>query len=173
MNKTRRFTTLAMLIAINVVLCALAPLKLGNFKFTFEAFPILVAGIVMGPIDGLIVGTLGSTIYQIFLSGYGLMPTTPLWILPHAISGLTVGLYANRNNYRLDNKQLIFISVLSSLIVTVLNTVAIYIDSKVYGYYSFAYVFGSIIIKIITGIILAIIYSLIISKLIKSIDKIK
>lgn len=168
---TRRLTTCAMLIAINVVLSIVTPIKLNNFKFTFEAFPILVAGILFGPIDGFIVGTIGSTIYQIFFSGYGLMLTTPLWVLPHAVSGFLVGMYSKSNNYSLTIKQTIFITILSALIVTILNTVCIYIDSKIYGYYSFAYVFGLIIFKIIAGIILAIIYSLVIPELAKRLPK--
>lgn len=170
---TRRLTTCAMLIAINVVLSIVTPIKLSNFKFTFEAFPILLAGIFGGPIDGLIVGTSGSAIYQIFFSGYGFMVTTPLWILPHAISGLIVGLYSKRFNYNLDTKQTIIITILSALTVTILNTVAIYVDAKVFGYYTFAYVFGSIIFKIIAGIMLAILYSLIIPKLTISIKKMR
>lgn len=169
----KRLTTLAMLIAINVVLCIFAPVKLANMKFTFEAFPILIAAIIGGPIDGLIVGTIGSTIYQILFSGYGLMITTPLWVLPHAISGLVVGLYAKKFNYSLSTKQTIIICIISSLLVTALNTIAIYLDAKIFGYYTFAYVFGSIIFKIIAGIILAIIYALVIPKLISRISKLK
>ena len=169
----KRLTTLAMLIAINVVLCILAPVKLANMKFTFEAFPILIAGIIGGPIDGLIVGTIGSSIYQILFSGYGLMITTPLWVLPHAISGLVVGLYSKKYNYSLTQKQTIFICILSSLIVTALNTLAIYLDSLIFGYYSFTYVFGSIILKIIAGVILALIYSLVIPKLVDRLLKLK
>ena len=169
---TKKLTTLAMLIAINVVLCIFTPLKLGNFKFTFEAFPILVAGLFMGPVSGLLVGTIGSAIYQILFSGYGITLTTPLWILPHAISGLVVGAFARNNNYNLSLKQTIFITIISSLLVTTLNTIAIYLDSIIYGYYSFTYVFGSIIMKIIVGIILSIIYSLVIPRLIKTLKKI-
>lgn len=169
----KRLTTLAMLTAINVVLCILAPVKLTNLKFTFEAFPILIAGIICGPIDGLIVGILGSTIYQILFSGYGLMITTPLWVLPHAISGLVVGLYSKKHNYSLTQKQTITICILSSLLVTTLNTLAIYLDAKIFGYYTFAYVFGSIVFKIIAGIILAIIYAIVIPKLINRIRKIQ
>lgn len=169
MMKTRVLTTCAMLIALNVVLSILTPIKLSNFKFTFEAFPILIAGIIGGPMVGLIVGTLGSTIYQILFSGYGLMITTPLWVLPHAISGLIVGLYSKKHNFDLNTKQTIFITVFSALIVTVLNTLAIYIDAKVFGYYTFTYVFGSIVFKILAGIILAVLYSLIIPRLSKSI----
>lgn len=156
-----------MLIALNVVLSILTPFKLANFKFTFEAFPILVAGILLGPIDGLIVGGVGSLIYQLLFSGYGLMPTTILWIIPHAFSGFLVGLYSKKHNYELTKKQTIFIAIVSSLVVTTLNTVALYVDSKVYGYYSFAFVFGSIVFKVISGIVLAIIYSTIIPILIK------
>lgn len=170
---TKRLTTCAMLIAVNVVLSILTPIKLANFKFTFEAFPILLAGILFGPIDGLIVGAVGASIYQILFSGYGLMITTPLWILPHAFSGLIVGLYTKKFNFSLTYKQTIFICILSSLLVTFLNTLAIYIDAKIFGYYTFTYVFGSIIFKIIAGVLLAIVYSLVIPKLVLRINKIK
>lgn len=169
----RKLTSIAMLIAINVVLCILAPIKLANMKFTFEAFPILVAGIIGGPIDGLLVGTIGSSIYQILFSGYGFMITTPLWVLPHAISGLVVGLYSKNHNYKLSLKQTIFICIASALLVTALNTLAIYLDAKIFGYYTFAYVFGSIIFKIIAGILLSIVYSLIIPQLINRISILK
>ena len=170
---TKKQVLLSMLIALNVVLCILAPVKLANMKFTFEAFPILIAAISGGPIDGLIVGTIGSSIYQILFSGYGLMITTPIWVLPHAISGLVVGLYAKKHNFSLSNKQTIFICILSSLIVTTLNTFAIYLDAKIFGYYTFAYVFGSILFKIIAGITLAILYALAIPKLINRLSKTK
>lgn len=167
MMNTKRLTTCAMLIGINVALCILAPIKLANFKLTFEAFPVLIAGIIFGPIDGLLVGTVGSAIYQIMFSGYGLMITTPLWIMPHAISGLIVGMYSKKHNYSLTLRQTVFICVLSSLLVTALNTLAIYLDAIIFGYYTYVYVFGSIIFKIIAGFILAIIYALIIPKLVK------
>lgn len=170
---TKKQVLLSMLIALNVVLCILAPVKLANMKFTFEAFPILIAAISGGPIDGLIVGTIGSSIYQILFSGYGLMITTPIWVLPHAISGLVVGLYAKKHNFSLSNKQTIFICILSSLLVTTLNTFAIYLDAKIFGYYTFAYVFGSILFKIIAGIMLAILYALAIPKLINKLSKMK
>ena len=93
---TKRLTGSAMLIAVYCVLSILTPVKVANFKFTFEAFPILVAGLLSGPIDGLIVGGVGSFLYQLLFSGYGITATTGLWILPHALSGLIVGLYADR-----------------------------------------------------------------------------
>ena len=168
---TRRLTTLAMLTAVYTVLAILTPVKIANFKFTFEAFPILVAGLLLGPIDGLIVGALGSFIYQLFFSGYGITVTTPLWILPHALSGLVAGLYAKKKNYTLDYRQTIFIAIICAFCVTALNILALYVDSKIYGYYSKTLVFGNILIKIITGIILSIIYAGVLLKLLDFLKK--
>lgn len=160
-----------MLIAVYIVLSILTPIKLSNFKFTFEAFPILVAGLLLGPVDGLLVGAIGSTIYQLLFSGYGITPTTPLWVLPHALSGLIVGLYAKYKKYDLDFKNTVFISIISALLVTTLNLLALYVDSKMFGYYSKTLVFGNIIFKIITGIILSIIYSSVLPKLLAFLKK--
>ena len=116
--KVRKLTTIALLSAVYVVLSILTPIRIINFKFTFEAFPVLVAALLMGPWDGALVGSLGAFIYQLFFSGYGLTPTTPLWILPHFASGLLVGLYARKNNYDLDFKKIAFISAVSAFCVT-------------------------------------------------------
>jgi len=167
---TKRLTSLAMLIAIYSVLACLT-LNTGGIKFTLEAFPILVASLLLGPVDGLIVGGVGSFIYQVLFSGYGITATTILWVMPHAISGLVVGLYAKTKNYKLDFKNISFISIISALLVTALNTLALYVDSKLYGYYSFALVFSSIFLKIISGIVLAIIYSSVLPKLISFLKK--
>jgi len=163
---TKRLTGSAMLIAVYCVLSILTPVKVANFKFTFEAFPILVAGLLSGPIDGLIVGGVGSFLYQLLFSGYGITATTGLWILPHAFSGLIVGLYAKSRNFKLTNVQIVLICILSAVLVTSLNLLALYVDAKLYGYYSFALVFGNLILKVLAGVILAIIYASVLPKLV-------
>lgn len=168
---TRKLTSLAMLIALYCVLSILTPVKIANFKFTFEAFPILVAALLGGPADGFIVGAAGSLIYQLFFSGYGITATTLLWVLPHAISGLITGLYAKAMGYKLNLIHTILICSISALTVTALNLLALYVDSKLYGYYSYALVFGNVVFKIIVGIILAVIYSCILPKLISFLKK--
>ncbi len=165
--KTKKITTLALLIALNVVLCLFTPIRISNYKFTLEAFPVLVAGFMFGPLEGLIVGAGGSTIYQLLFSGYGITLTTPLWILPHAFSGWLVGYIAERKNFELSKKEIIITCIISAVVVTSLNTLALYVDSKVYGYYSFALVFSVIPIKIIVGVLLASLYSLIIPQLLQ------
>ena len=164
--KTRRLTAVAMLMAMNVVLCTMTPIKLQNFKFTLEAFPILVAGFLMGPLEGFLVGGLGSFIYQLFFSGYGFTPTTLLWVLPHAARGLLVGFLA-KDKKNMPVWQIVLICVLSALLVTALNTLALYVDSRMYGYYSDKLVFGSLLLKIASGAILAVLFSLIMPLLIE------
>jgi ECF transporter S component (folate family) len=160
-----------MLIALYVVLSVLTPIKLQNFKFTFEALPVLIGALLGGPLDGLAVGGIGSFIYQLLFSGYGLTVTTPLWVLPHALSGLIVGLYAKARRYDYSFVSVVIIAALSALLVTALNTLALYIDAKVFGYYSNALVFGSLPLKILTGIILAVLFSLILPQLLKTLKR--
>ncbi len=168
---TKRLTNLAMLTALYVVLAILTPIKLQHFKFTFEALPILVTGFLFGHKAGLLVATLGSFIYQLFFSGYGFTATTILWIIPHSISGLLVGYLSERKHFNLEKKDILMISLLSSFTVTLLNTLALFIDSKIYGYYSIALVFSAIPLKILTGIILAFTYSFIIVPLMAKVDQ--
>ena len=168
---TKRLTSLSMLIAIYVVLSIITPVKIANFKFTFEAFPILIAGLLFGPIDGLMVGGIGSFIYQLLFSGYGITATTILWVLPHALSGLIVGAYAKFKKFELSVIDIGLISIISALLVTVLNVLALYVDSKLYGYYSYVLVFGNVLVKVLIGIILAIVYTSILPKLIDFLRK--
>lgn len=48
-------------------------------------------------------------------------------------------------------------NILIAIVITLLNTLIIYIDSILLGYYTWVYVFGSFVIRIISGIITAIV----------------
>jgi len=169
MNKTKRIVIDGMLIALYTVLSLAGAVTLGNMRITFEALPVLIAGMLLGPADGFIVGFLGSLVQQ--LVSYGLTPTTLLWIAPHALSGLLVGLLARKFRDSLDVKHIAVISTLSALTVTALNTLAMYVDSKMYGYYSFAYVFGSLLLRVAAGVATAVVFSLILPPVLRAADK--
>ena len=167
---TRKLTTLAMLTSIYVVLSLLTPIKVINFKFTLEAFPVLIAGLLMGPLDGFIVGLAGSGIYQVFFSSYGITATTPLWILPHALSGFLAG-YLSRNVKQYNVINVTIIATICAFTVTIFNTLALYVDSKLFGYYSSKLVFGALLLKFLAGLILSVLYALILPKLITQLKK--
>lgn len=167
---TKRMVTDALLMAMYVVLALFVVIPLGNMKITLEALPILLAAWLYGPIDGLLVGGLGSFLAQV-LGPYGLTATTLLWVLPHAVSGAAVGLMAMAFRYKPSFGRMVISSVVSALLVTALNTLAMYIDSKIYGYYSKTYVFGALAWRILAGIITAVVFALILPEVVKLLNR--
>ena len=160
----------AVLIAMYVVLNSIS-FRVANFKFTLDAFPIIVGAVMFGPFHGALIGFLGSGIYQLFFSGYGITPTTILWMLPVIVRGLIIGAYSRRKNYSPAVGGLMVFTVVAGILTTALNTLALYVDSLIYNYYSYALVFGLLIPKFIISVILAVLFALVTPILVKKIRK--
>lgn len=160
----------AVLVAMYVVLNSFA-IRTANIKFTLDAFPIIVGAAMFGPLHGTLIGFLGSGIYQLFFSGYGVTPTTPLWMLPVLVRGFIVGLYSRHRGYEPPVGGLIVITIVAGVLTTALNTLALYVDSIIYNYYSYELVFGLLIPKVVISIILAVLFALFTPALIKKIRK--
>ena len=64
-----RIVLIAMFAAMYVVL-GLVSIKLPNMKITVDGLPIIVGALLLGPLDGLLIGALGSLNDQML--GYGL-----------------------------------------------------------------------------------------------------
>lgn len=157
-------TRVAMLSAVCAVLGYVA-LDLGNIKITFESLPVLLAGFMFGPADGMLVGGIGTFIYQILR--YGFSATTFLWILPYVICGLIVGTIGRTRNGDIDSRRIMLTVIIAEVLILIINTGVIYIDSIIYGYYSAAYVFGSLAIRIVICIIKSVAFGLVMPMLIK------
>ncbi len=166
---TKKFIILTMFIALFFVLSFYGTINLGNIKITLQNIPLVIVAFLYGPVEGALVGGMGMLLNQI-LGPFGITATTALWILPHTICGAYLGFMSKKINYNEFFKVALLI-VSALLILTVLNTAVIYIDSKVYGYYSKAYVFGTLIIRILAAIVNGIIYSLIIPKICERISR--
>ena len=158
----------AVLASMCAVLGAVS-LDMGNIKITFESLPVLVAALMFGPIDGMAVGGIGTLIYQ--LLKYGVSITTPLWILPYILCGLLVGLYAKKHGFKLQWKQSTMAITLSGIMILILNTLVMYIDSKIFGYYNPVYIFGATVPRIIVCIAKAAAFSALLPVLIKAVKK--
>ena len=152
----------ALLMSVHAVL-AFFSIDTAGLKFTFEGLPIILGGLMFGPIDGFIIGALGSLIAQLY--EYGLSITTVLWIIPHGVRGLLVGWYSKKHGYMLDDRQLVFITALSAIITTTLNTPVIYLDAVIFGYEASGLAFLQIMSRYFTGIIVAVLFALIIRPL--------
>ncbi len=160
---TKRLVTDAILIAMYAVMATFLTLNLGGMNISVGALPIIVGAALFGPADGIIIGLCGSFLNQLY--AYGLTPTTVLWIIPAGVRGFIIGEFAKRCKFNMTVWQTVLITIISSLAVTALNTLVMYLDSKIWGYYSYAYVFGKIVPRIISGIITAIIFGLIVPKI--------
>ena len=160
--KTRKLALNAVLAAMCAALGALA-LDLNSIKITFESFPILLGALLFGPLDGLAVGFVGTLLYQ--LLRYGVSVTTPLWILPYALAGLVTGFYAKRRGFSLTTGQTVGIVVATEVLVTALNTLVMYIDAKLYGYWFPGFISAMLLLRGAVCIVKAVVFGLVLPKL--------
>ena len=153
-NKTKRMATNAMLAALYFALSMLA-IPMGGLKLTFEHLPIIIAALMFGPVDAIIIGALGELANQMMT--YGITATTILWMTPAMFRGLSMGLCARflRGYVGADaviEKKLpigfLVACVISGLLCSLLNTFTLYVDSRMYGYYSYALVFGVLWVRL-------------------------
>ena len=166
--KTRQLVLDAMLAAICFLLANMA-LSTGTVKVTFESVPVLIGALLFGPIDGLAIGGSGPLLYQML--SYGFTATTALWIIPYMVCGLFVGLCARIKRFDLTNRQLMVIVVIGELLVTFFNTIALYVDSHVYGYYHPTIITGVLGLRLVICVVKAMAYSVILPSLLKPIRK--
>ena len=153
-SKTKKMAVSAMLAALYFALSMLA-VPVGGLKLTFEHLPVIIAALMFGPVDALIVGALGELANQMMT--YGITATTILWMTPAMFRGLSMGLCAKLLsgsvglNGVIEKKvpvAFLVTCVVSGLICSLLNTFTLYVDSKMYGYYSYAMVFGVLWVRL-------------------------
>ena len=157
-NTTRRIATDAMLAAMFVCL-SFVSIRIGNS---------MKISLLLGPLDGLAVGLIGSFLNQMLT--YGLSVTTVLWILPAGLRGLLVGLCAKNHDFSLSRRQLVWITTATALLVTALNTLVMYLDSLIIGY-PFAATLPTVLLRIVSGILIAIVFSMILPPILNALHK--
>ena len=158
----KRIAMNAIMIAIYVILTLLA-IPVGGLKITFEHFPVVLCAVIFGPADAMLVGGLGELLNQMMT--FGFTPTTMLWILPIIVRGFIVGFGGKLLKKEISISAIIgervpvifmIACIFSGVIASLLNTFALYVDSRMFGYYSFAMVFGSLAVRILLGVLTSI-----------------
>ena len=160
----KRLVLNAVLIALYVLLGYLK-IPIGNMlRINLASFAVVVCAVAFSPIDGLIVGFMGEFLSQI-LGPYGLTPTTALWALPEAARGLLLGLFVLifikkqlASSATLKPKALVWYlvaCVITGVIASLLNTFALYVDSKMFGYYNHYMVFGVLVIRLSLAVVMS------------------
>ena len=161
---TKRLVLNAVLAALYVVL-SFIKVPIGNlFRINMASFAVVISAIAFGPVDGLVVGFLGEFLAQV-LGPYGLTPTTILWAMPEAARGLLLGfimvLFAKKQlsvvNIQKSKAYWMYLlsCIFTGVVASLLNTFALYVDSKMFGYYSYHMVFGVLIARLCIAAVLS------------------
>lgn len=165
-KKLLRICIVGVFSAVYVLLNMLS-IKFGNYlQISISALPIILVAIYLGPISGMCVGLIGEFLSQ--LLEYGLSVATLWWTLPAAVRGLAVGLIFI--SFKRSKKFLpISINVtISSLLVTILNTLLLIMESKILGYYSISISTAFFVTRLTSSIATAVVMIIIIFPIIKA-----
>ena len=92
-EKTRKLTTLAILVAMHIILSRFLSYSVWNMKIGFDFLPVSVAAVLYGPIGAAVVGGLGDFIGAIL---FPIGPYFPGYTLSAALSGAVLGLCLHR-----------------------------------------------------------------------------
>lgn len=119
----------AIMAAMAIALNSVASLQITHaIKITFYALPLLVVGIMFGPLMGFTTGLVAGVILQL-ISPYGISLSSPFWALAPimwgGISGLTFKLLKKTNKWI----AVIIAVVLASISANLINTFAMIMDS--------------------------------------------
>lgn len=164
--KTQTLVVSALLMAMHVVL-SIWSINLPFMKINLSGLPIIIGGLLFGPVIGATVGFLGHFLYQILI--YGFMATTIIWVIPIGIRGLIVGLYAKHKKYKLGKIETLLLIIVSSLVVTVLNTIGLYLAGILTNFQETIFVvLGP---RLLSSVITAIIYGIIVIAVMKPLRK--
>ena len=163
-SNSKRLVLNAMMVALYVILGYLR-IPIGNsFRISVAPFAVIMCALSFGPVDGLIVGFVGEFLAQI-LGPYGLTQTTLLWCIGETVRGGVLGVLsvmllqkwimsAEKPNVR--QMAVILGSCSATGILAALGqTLALYVDSTMLGYYNYTMVFGLMIWRIVIYIVIS------------------
>lgn len=152
------------------VLLNMLTVKFGNYlQISLNALPIILIAIFLGPISGMFVGFIGEFLSQIL--EYGLSVATLWWTSPAVLRGLAVGLIfiAFKRSQKLAPLSINIL--VTSLLVTVLNTFLLIMESKILGYYSITISTAFFVTRLTSSIATAVVMIVIIYPIIKALNK--
>lgn len=164
-------------LALNSVLIALCAvlgyfsLDLFTFKFSFEGLPVLIGALMFGPIDGMIIGGLGTLLNQMLR--YGLEASTMLWVLPFVVSGLFVGMVVKARKDHYGSIDMKITIATNELLLTACNTISlmIYFQFLCDGYNALS-VIPMLLPRIVVCVVKAIAYCFIVPQIIRALKAI-
>ena len=154
----------AIYVALDFLAVAVSSPFGGTMKISISGLPVIIVSVLCGPLWGMATGFVGAFIGQ--LVTFGLAPTTLLWVLPAVVRGLSMGLLFLAFKKSINRLYLGISTIISSMLVTAINTAVLYLDSKIYGYG--VALFGiSLVNRIVIAIFTAILFTIVLPPIIK------
>lgn len=114
---TRMMVTLALLIAMEIVLNRFLSINAWNIKIGFSFVPVVIAAIVFGPVHAAIVGGVGDFLGAIL---FPIGPYFPGFTLTAALMGVIWGIFLNKEQNA--SRILIATAINQFILSLVLNT---------------------------------------------------
>ena len=140
----------AMMIAIYVVLARFLVIPTPIVEISIISLPILLCAKLFGIGDVLVIATIGSFLEQA-VSPYGLMPTTPLWMMPIILMGAFAGVACHLTRNSEKKLWTYVIIIISELILTFGNTVVLMLTGYVVFEMSFKWLIGLAVPRLINS----------------------
>lgn len=134
-----RITLDALFVALYVVLGTFASIKIpGVIQISFSTLPILLAAFLFRPLDAVGIALMGTFVEQVIdPSPYGFV-TMPMWLIPGTVVAIVASMGAilvKRQEGKRMRLILTFATIfVAELLLTALNTAALYIDGAILGY---------------------------------------
>lgn len=144
----------------------------GMLKISISGLPVIIVSLIGGPIWGAATGFIGEFLVQMLT--YGFDATTLIYAAAAASRGLVMGLmfYAFKKSY--NPFLLILESCISSLVVTVINSVGMIFSHMLYGYFSSYYsIYVALPMRIVAGVASAIVMAILLLPILKLLKKLQ
>ena len=114
---TKMLVTLGLLTAVSIVLTRFCVIYLTEtLRISFGNIPIIMAGIIFGPVAGALTGLAADLVGAVFLSGLGWYPPLTLTAI---LMGIIPGLMRRLIITKLSCPRIITVTVISNLIGTI------------------------------------------------------
>ena len=168
---TLRLCRVGVLAALYVPLALFVGVSIGNVRLSFGSLPVVTAALLCGPVEGFLVAMIGEFFKQ--LLRYGVTATTGLYLIPPALRGLIVGAAAlwlwRKRGETLEQRRILccIVCILAAIVTTTGNTLVNWLDSVLYGYFSYAYVFGDALLRFGVGMLNAVVVATVAIPLVK------
>ena len=174
-SKIRQLCAAAVFAAVYVLLDYVAELMskailTGNIKITLSGLPVIIGAIMLGPVWGGLIGAVGEAIVQLLT--FGLSAESMLYVAVQAICGVAVGLMYILLK-RSDKIIPLAVNIISTrLLLTVLNTAAIYVQFVIIYKSTYAVFTVMLLFRFVSAVLTSAVLLLIVPTAVRALRKV-